>query len=69
MIFRKILYKDEAMSNNNSNIKEIVDSFLKENGYDGLYNEKANCGCEIDNLVPYWNDLLEDWDKDDGESW
>ena len=31
---------------------EIVRSYLKRYGYSGLYNPQANCGCEIDDLVP-----------------
>jgi len=31
-------------------VKEIVIKYLKENSYDGLYNENG-CGCDIENLV------------------
>ena len=32
------------------NVNEIIKKYLRENGYDGLCNEK--CGCGIDNLMP-----------------
>jgi hypothetical protein len=31
-------------------IKEIVESWLKEHKYDGLWNE--DCGCQIGDLMP-----------------
>jgi hypothetical protein len=31
-------------------VNEIVQEYLKSNGYDGLYNE--DCGCKIDDLCP-----------------
>jgi len=31
---------------------EIIEKYLKENGYDGLYNERYECGCEIGDLAP-----------------
>ncbi len=31
-------------------IKDIIKTWLKDNGYDGLYDDE--CGCEIDDLFP-----------------
>lgn len=36
--------------NFNPNVKEIVESYLHDNGFDGLYREK--CGCVWPNLIP-----------------
>ena len=33
------------------NIREIVQDWLKEHGYGGLYCEGSECGCPIDNLM------------------
>ena len=33
-------------------IKEIVEQYLKDNGYDGLWNPDVNCGCAVDDLFP-----------------
>lgn len=33
-------------------VKEIVADYLKANGYDGLYNGDAECGCDLDDLMP-----------------
>jgi len=33
-------------------VSEIIEKYLKENGYDGLYNLNGECGCEIDDLIP-----------------
>lgn len=32
-------------------IKEIVTKYLKDNGFDGLFNE-GQCGCELSDLMP-----------------
>lgn len=33
-------------------VKEIVEKYLKENGYDGLYDGAEACGCSLGNLIP-----------------
>lgn len=33
------------------NVREIVQHYLKANGFDGLYNEVGPCGCSIDDLM------------------
>lgn len=35
-----------------SSVMEIVADYLKNNGYDGLYNSDAECGCDLDELMP-----------------
>ena len=38
------------------NVRHILDTWLKENNYDGLCSDE--CGCEIGDLAPCWdNDL------------
>ncbi|GAH92514.1 unnamed protein product [marine sediment metagenome] len=29
---------------------QIIDKYLRKNGFDGLYNDE--CGCELDDLAP-----------------
>ena len=33
-------------------VKEIIEKFLDEHGYDGLYNENGECACKRDDLMP-----------------
>lgn len=33
-------------------VQEIVAVWLKDNGYDGLFSEDYECGCEISDLMP-----------------
>ena len=33
-------------------VREIVQAYLKEHGYDGLYHAGGECGCELDKLMP-----------------
>jgi hypothetical protein len=39
--------KGEAMA-----VKEIVKKYLEDNGFDGLFSDSWECGCEIDDLMP-----------------
>ncbi len=32
-------------------IKGIIEAYLKENGFDGLYNQEMECGCELSDLM------------------
>lgn len=32
------------------NVRQIIEEYLKANGYDGLYNDVGECGCEIGDL-------------------
>lgn len=34
------------------NVKEIVAAYLRDKGYDGLYNSDGECACEIGHLCP-----------------
>ncbi len=34
------------------NCKEIIDTWLVENGYDGLACPELECGCGIDDFMP-----------------
>ncbi len=34
------------------NVKEIVSDYILKNGYEGLFNEDSDCGCEIDDFMP-----------------
>jgi hypothetical protein len=35
------------------NVKEIIETYLKENGYDGLQNyDDTDCACYLDDLCP-----------------
>ncbi len=33
-------------------VKEIITQYLKDNGYDGLYNGEGPCGCLAEDLFP-----------------
>ena len=33
-------------------VKEIIEKYLLDNNYDGLFNDDAECACEIENLFP-----------------
>ena len=35
-----------------ANLKEIAREYLEISGYDGLWNDMAECGCELDDLMP-----------------
>ncbi len=34
------------------NVKQIVLEYLEANGFDGLYDSDAECGCHRDHLMP-----------------
>lgn len=34
------------------NVLQIVNEYLKTNGYDGLLNTDGECACEVDSLAP-----------------
>ena len=34
------------------NVKEILIKYLKNHGYDGLFSEYGDCGCDIEDLIP-----------------
>ena len=34
------------------NVKEITEKYLKENGFEGLFDEGGECGCLLDDLMP-----------------
>ena len=36
----------------NANIQQIVEEHLKAHGFDGLYNNHAECACVIGDLMP-----------------
>jgi len=43
----------------NYTVKEIVEKYLQENGYDGLFNSSGECACKIGDLIPCWSEGLE----------
>jgi len=49
-------------------VSEIIEKYLKENGYDGLYNLNGECACEIGDLIPcvdYCGDCKPGYKKSD----
>jgi len=36
-------------------VQDIIESWLKENGYDGLYDDRE-CGCLLEDLIPCGGD-------------
>ena len=34
------------------NVHEIVEQYLRDNGFGGLVDKEAVCGCELDDLAP-----------------
>ena len=50
------------MSSDNPSIKEIVENFIKVNGYDGLLMEDLGdgCGCRLPDLFPCGDGFVAD---------
>ena len=38
------------------NVKEIIEKYLKDNGFDGLCNSDSECGCDLEDLMPCDNE-------------
>lgn len=67
----------------NPTVLEMVAANLKENGYDGLYDDGGECACDLDDLAPcsqigercragyrYWcEDLDCEYTLDAGRHW
>jgi len=34
------------------NVKDMVVAYLKEHGYDGLFNDAGECACKLDDPMP-----------------
>jgi len=41
------------------NVREIVEKWLKENKFNGLWNDLSECGCEIGYLMPCSNEGID----------
>lgn len=43
-----------SMANKPANCHEIVESYLRANGYDGLFNDcdRDGCACKLGDLIP-----------------
>ncbi len=37
-------------------VKEIIENYLKENGYSGLCYPEEDCGCQLEDLYPCSSD-------------
>ena len=40
------------LTKNIVNVRTIVEKHLRRCGFDGLWNDFAECGCELDDLMP-----------------
>ena len=40
------------MSEQNPTVAEIVEAYLREHGYDGLFHAETDCGCFLCDLEP-----------------
>ncbi len=48
-------------NNTNPTCKEIVEDWLRKNGYDGLWQDtEEGCGCGLDDLAPCGEVNMED---------
>ena len=47
------------MTKKNPNVYEIVEWWLRANGYNGLYTD--DCGCHVDDLIPCNGDYCVDY--------
>ena len=36
----------------NPTVKDMIRTYLKKNGYSGLYEDNDGCGCSIEDLMP-----------------
>jgi len=36
----------------NPNVRDIIESYLRDNGFDGLCEPDTECGCGLDDLAP-----------------
>ena len=44
----------------NPTVKEMVKKYLEDNGYCGLYDDEKECGCDLNNLMPCHEPVLND---------
>lgn len=47
------------MSEQNPTVQEIVEKFLRENGFDGLFCEDLDCACNLEDLITCQDDCHE----------
>lgn len=40
-------------------VKDIVEKYLKDNKFDGLYSSFGDCGCQLDDLMPCCSEGIE----------
>jgi hypothetical protein len=40
-------------------VRQIIIEWLKSNGYDGLFNRRGECGCDIEDLCPCYASIDE----------
>ena len=48
----------DEMSGNQSNVLGMIEHYLREHGYDGLYNPRTPCACEVGDLAPCGGDYI-----------
>jgi hypothetical protein len=54
-LFRKSLNVIKPV---NKTVSEIIESYLKENGFDGLYNYDYECGCELGDIFTCGGEMV-----------